>query len=106
MGHHGSANMPTRAIVLLGLQLLLAASAPVSTDSCTGSNLPVLGGIDVVDFGNLKESSWTAEGDAPTKGLAEFTGKLNGYNFLFKNADNQAKFAADPWAYAPAWGGF
>merc|ERR1711981_71689 len=103
MGDH-SGDMAVRAALLVG-QLLLAAGAPV-TDSCTGTNLPVLGGIDVVDFENLKESSWTAAGDPPTKGDSQFTGTLNGYTFHFKSAANQAKFAADPWKYAPAWGGF
>lgn len=98
--------MPLRAVgPILGL-LALAAGAPFSTDSCTDKSLPVLGGIDVVDFENLKESSWTAAGDAPTMGSNQYTGKLNGYSFYFKNAANQAKFAADPWKYAPAWGGF
>lgn len=96
----------TRALALLALQLLLVSSAPVTTDSCTVTSLPALGGIDVVDFANLKESSWTAAGDAPTKGSSQFTGKLNGYDFYFKDAANQAMFAADPWTYAPAWGGF
>merc|ERR1712072_330201 len=103
MGDH-SGDMAVRAALLVG-QLLLAAGAPV-TDSCTGTNLPVLGGIDVVDFENLKESSWTAAGDKPTMGSSQFTAQLNGYSFHFKNAVNQQKFQADAWKYAPAWGDF
>ena len=37
---------------------------------------------------------------------SQYTAKLNGYSFYFKNAANQGKFTADPWKYAPAWGGF
>jgi len=94
---------------LLAMSAALAVSAsPLApaTDSCTGTNLPVLGGIDVVDFENLKESSWTAAGDKPTMGSSQFTAQLNGYSFHFKNAVNQQKFQADAWKYAPAWGGF
>ena len=53
-----------------------------------------------------KESSWTAAGDGPTAGVAQYNATLNGYSFHFKNAANAATFAADPWTWAPAWGGF
>lgn len=93
------------AVLSVLLATAIASAAPL-TDSCTGTNLPVLGGIDVVDFQNLKESTWTAAGDKPTIGSTQYTAELNGYTFHFKNAANQAKFKADSWKYAPAWGGF
>jgi hypothetical protein len=31
---------------------------------------------------------------------------VGNYTFYFKNAANLATFAADPWKYAPRWGGF
>ena len=32
--------------------------------------------------------------------------ELDGYTFLFSSAANRALFEADPWKYAPAYGGF
>ena len=57
-------------------------------------------------FISQKESSWTTAGDGPTAGVAQYKATLNGYSFHFKNAANAATFAADPWTWAPAWGGF
>jgi len=31
---------------------------------------------------------------------------IGDYHFLFKSAENAAEFAADPWKYAPRYGGF
>jgi len=70
--------------------------------SCTDTSFPVLSGIDFVDlFENKKESV-----DAPEFGSSSVTTTLNGYKFWFKSAANRDKFAADPWTYAPAFGGF
>jgi YHS domain-containing protein len=77
----------------------LAQSGGACTDPSYG---PVLSGVDFVD---LQESKTEAV-DVPEFGVAEFTAKLNGYSYWFKTADNKAKFEADPWTYAPVWGGF
>jgi len=63
---------------------------------------PVLSGVDFVDLQEVKQESV----DAPDFGVADFTAQLNGFTFWFKSAENQAKFEADPWKYAPAYGGF
>jgi len=72
------------------------------TSDCTDKSLPVLKGVDFVDLlENKKESV-----DVPEFGVSSVTSTLNGYTFWFKNTANRDKFAADPWAYAPAFGGF
>jgi YHS domain-containing protein len=42
----------------------------------------------------------------PEFGTSAVTATLNGYTFWFKSTANRDKFASDPWAYAPAYGGF
>ena len=78
---------------------------------------PVLNGYDVVEYQNL------AATDNGVLGSAEFAANLTtgdktdpskvtprmadtSYEFYFKNAANRDLFNADPWKYAPAWGGF
>jgi YHS domain-containing protein len=83
--------------------ILAAPSLAQSGGSCTDPSYgPVLSGIDFVDLQELK----TEAVDAPDFGASDFTAELNGYTFYFKNAENQAKFVADPWKYAPQYGGF
>ena len=40
------------------------------------------------------------------KGSAEFAHDWNGSQWHFSSADNKAKFAADPVAFAPQYGGY
>tara|TARA_B110001452_G_C15184804_1_gene411513 strand:+ start:746 stop:1018 length:273 start_codon:yes stop_codon:yes gene_type:complete len=76
---------------------------------------PALYGYDVVAYRSLNAS---ANG---TMGSAEFAFNLTttdesgakgqrmpptNYTFHFASAANLARFAADPWKYTPAWGGF
>lgn len=70
---------------------------------CCYSDLgaPVLGGIDFVDLASKSQGR-----DAPAFGSAAFVSHLNGYEFRFGSASNAATFAANPWRYAPSWGGF
>ncbi len=42
----------------------------------------------------------------PTHGSKQFTATLDGATFHFASAENQAKFVADPAAYAPQYGGY
>lgn len=82
---------------------LLAPSLAQQGGSCTDPDYgPVLSGVDFVDLQDVK----TEGTDAPDFGDAQFTAQLNGYTFWFKSAANQAAFEADPWKYAPAYGGF
>ena len=35
-----------------------------------------------------------------------YTSQLSGFTFRFSSAHNKAVFDEDPWAFAPAYGGF
>jgi YHS domain-containing protein len=61
----------------------------------------VLGGVDFFDLASKKQGT-----DGPVYGSSKFTATLSGYTFYFLNAANRDAFNSDPWAYAPAWGGF
>lgn len=91
------------------LLAVAAATAPA------GAGKPVLYGYDVVEYFSLDAA-------APgVMGHAEFAANLTttdqnkeatqhmlptNWTFWFKDAANQAAFEADPWRYAPQWGGF
>jgi len=60
-----------------------------------------MGGIDFVDL-----ASKTQGKDTAIFGIPSITAQLNGYTFQFLTVSNKAAFEADPWSYAPAWGGF
>jgi hypothetical protein len=76
---------------------------PPAMDNCSHPDFgPVLAGVDFVDLQEVKAK----QTQAPDFGTAKFTAKLNNFTFWFKTAENQAKFAADPWKYAPIFGGF
>lgn len=81
---------------------LLAPSLAQKSDCTDASFGPVTGGIDYVHL----QEELTESVDVPEQGDAQYTADLNGYTFWFKSAANVAKFEADPWKYAPAYGGF
>jgi len=70
---------------------------------------PVLGGADVVAYQTLKPGARSLAGDprfsvnlsSIVRGAPNQTS-----TFLFATADNAEAFAADPWKYVPAYGGF
>ena len=74
-----------------------------SDASCCSSNhsAPVMGGVDFVDLATNK-----AAGAAPEFGSTKYSSTLSGYSFHFKSQANVDVFDADPWSFAPAWGGF
>ena len=76
---------------------------------------PVVGGYDVVEFHNLQATDDGVLGssafthDLLTEDLSPDSSKKmksTNWTFHFKNKANQELFAADPWAYAPRYGGF
>jgi len=89
--------------VLVAVASSAVVAQPSPSGSCTDASFgPVLAGVDFVDLlENKKESV-----DKPDFGETSITAKLNGYTFLFKSTANRDKFTADPWTYAPAFGGF
>lgn len=71
---------------------------------------PVLDGYDMVAYFDEQRAVQGSSQHAHilttydySSGNAEVIGD---YRFHFKNEENKAKFAADPWQYAPKYGGF
>lgn len=60
-----------------------------------------MGGVDFVDLAHKRQGK-----DGAVFGSAQFARNLSGYVFHFVSAENAATFEADPWTFAPAWGGF
>ena len=77
------------------------SATPANAACCINSSSPVMGGIDFVDLATKVQAT-----DAPVFGDVSFSAQLNGYMFHFKSDENRAAFEADPWKFAPAWGGF
>lgn len=72
---------------------------------------PVLDGYDMVAYFDesraVKGSSQYAHVLTTYDYSSNPSGDVIGdYRFHFKSEDNKAKFAADPWKYAPKYGGF
>ena len=76
-------------------------ATPMNATCCIGTAAAVMGGIDFVDLAQKVQAT-----DAPAFGSAYFTSTLNGYTFHFKSDANAKAFEADPWRFAPGWGGF
>ena len=74
---------------------------------CCGSvNLPVLGGIDLVDLYHCVDQNCTPQIGSSVFEHVPFGSRGRGYKFWFLNALNRDIFEADPKRYAPAAGGF
>ena len=78
--------------LLLVLPLAIAGKPPVFSTS-EGA----IRGYDPVAYFTLGE---------PTRGSDEFTAEWQGATYHFASAENQARFKADPEAYAPQYGGY
>ncbi|MGQ0543654.1 MAG: YHS domain-containing (seleno)protein [Blastocatellia bacterium] len=73
-----------------------AADASVELVSKTADGLAI-GGYDSVAYHTVK---------AATKGKPEFEYLWKGAKWLFSSVENRDKFAADPEAYSPEYGGY
>jgi len=95
-----------------GMDLLWLLAVSVSGwPTAHGALSPVLGGYDVVAYFGLAPDSKGVMGSlAHSHNLSTSdltTGESTGtYQFWFSNESNRAKFAADPWRFAPKYGGF
>ena len=71
-------------------------------------------GYDVVEYFSLDASADGVKGSSQYSSIlrSNIAGKdakepvYASYTFYFKNESNKALFDADPWKYAPRWGGF
>lgn len=97
---------------LFSAALFAAGAAEVSADTvqtpcqkqmtfgCTPESL-MTECVDVVAYFSLKPT------DPPVLVSDEkYTAMHNGYTFRFSSQENRDLFAADPWAFAPQYGGF
>jgi YHS domain-containing protein len=74
-------------------------SSILTSTACIDTYFPVLGGVDVVSYFNMKQ------GDAPIFGT--FTSSMyKGFKFKFSSQKNKELFDANPARYVPAWGNF
>mmetsp|Transcript_15630 Transcript_15630/g.17375 ORF Transcript_15630/g.17375 Transcript_15630/m.17375 type:complete len:179 (-) Transcript_15630:27-563(-) len=79
------------------LVLLLCIALFVSVTCAYG---PVLKGYDVVAYFSLKPD------DNGIQGSKDLAFNFTGYEFWFSTPANMALFKANPWKYAPKYGGF
>jgi hypothetical protein len=88
------------------------AAATLATASATATK-PVLFGFDQVQYFSLPADHDGVMGSAEHAHTIEsfdFTTtpptSVGNYTFWFASEANKVKFVADPWKYAPRWGGF
>ena len=87
------------------LKMIVGALLPMAM-----AGKPVIAGWDVVEYFSLNSSAlgvqgspeWAYNFTSPdADGSPRFT-----YEFWFTSEANKEKFIADPWKYAPKYGGF
>jgi YHS domain-containing protein len=76
-------------------------TAELKFQCCSASNGAVMGGFDVVEIWKM---AYPTVGD-PSLSYS-LTTSYGNFNFLFVSQDNLNAFAANPWFYAPRYGGF
>ena len=94
---------------------MLRAVAALSCAGIAAAGMPVLGGYDMVAYFSLPNTAPSSHGvlgsqahsvNISTVDVAGTAKSLGSYEFWFSSAANAAKFAADPWKFAPKYGGF
>jgi YHS domain-containing protein len=99
--------------MLLHRRSLLAIAGATAALTATGAQAFIFGrGLDGVVFAvdgiairGTDPVAYFTEG-RPVEGSAEFTHDWEGATWRFASAENRDAFAADPEAYAPAYGGY
>ena len=87
------------ASIAVGLSLLFAAGAATAKEPVYQS---FLGGVAI---DGTDPVAYFTEG-APIEGSSAFTHDWNGATWRFASAENRDRFAADPEAFAPQYGGY
>jgi len=86
----------------------VACVESITSMDCMNTGIPVLGGVDVVQYWtDFKISDGVYnESRVGTLGSPNYISIYSGYQFNFVSADNQQTFESDPSKYAPKFGGF
>ena len=88
------------------LLLALIATALLFTTTAWASEPPVYTGLlSNTGAGGYDTVSYFETGK-PTKGSSDYNTQYQGANWRFANAENLARFEANPERYAPAYGGY
>ena len=96
--------MTTRMIVLAAGACLLATAAFAGEQYVNDTGY-ANSGYDVVAYFDLPQASVGEPQPAAVPGDARYTAQYNGATFAFANADNLARFEADPAKFAPQYDG-
>lgn len=97
--------MKKRLAVTVALATSLFASAVWAGDQYVNDTGYANSGYDVVAYFDLEQAPVGAAQPAAVPGDARFTATHNGAKFAFANAQNLARFQADPAKYAPQYDG-
>jgi YHS domain-containing protein len=86
--------------------LLSVVAAFLMTSSALASEPPVYTGL----FSNTGAGGYDTvsyfEADKPAKGSSDYSTQYQGASWRFSNAENLARFKANPERYAPVYGGY
>ena len=93
-----------RTILAAGFALTLTTSAFAGEQYVNDTGY-ANSGYDVVAYFDLPQSEVGAKQQSAVPGSSEFTTAYNGATFAFANAQNLARFEADPAKYAPQYDG-
>jgi YHS domain-containing protein len=92
--------MKKNVIIAIGLLIINVVFSQNNNDKKTIQNLTkngvAINGFDAVSYFSAK----------PQKGKSSFNVTYNAATYYFCNAENKAKFVANPDKYAPAYGGW
>src|SRR5258708_26008494 len=88
-------------IVVLGLVVGIAGSAPAGSDSA----VPAVNAAEGIGLKGYDPVEYFING-APTKGSEHYSFAWKGVTYRFASAENLDRFKADPEKYLPQYGGY
>ena len=94
-------------VLALGVAAILASSAMVGVIGNEAVAAPTYVGVEGsnIAVSGYDTVSYFSGSGVPVKGNAKFAVKHDGAVYHFPNAENASRFAADPAAFAPQFGG-
>ena len=97
--------MTIRSTLLAAAAVSLFATAGLAGEQYVDGTGYANSGYDVVAYFDLPQAKVGEPQPAAVPGDARFTADYNGATFAFANAENLARFEADPAKYAPQYDG-